>query len=95
DSIRVAVADRGPGVDPELLPRLFERFVTGDRSRQGGGNGLGLAIVAEVARRFGGRVEVLNRDPEQGTVFSLVLPLPPEPVAVGEPCRPPQPAAGG
>jgi len=65
---RVAVADRGPGIEPSLLPHLFERFRSGRRS---GGSGLGLAIVDWVTRAHGGTVEAANRG---GGVFTLALP---------------------
>jgi two-component system, OmpR family, sensor histidine kinase MtrB len=50
----VAVADRGPGVDPAEIPHLFDRFHKADPSRHAGGSGLGLAIAREHARLLGG-----------------------------------------
>jgi signal transduction histidine kinase len=66
------VADDGPGVRPELRPRIFERFVSaaGDR---GGSTGLGLAIVRAVAQAHGGEVEL--EDTERGASFVVRLPL--------------------
>jgi len=54
----VSVADTGPGVPPEHLPHLFERFWRGDlsRSRRTGGSGLGLAIARQIVEAHGGRV---------------------------------------
>ncbi|MGQ0802809.1 MAG: sensor histidine kinase [Actinomycetota bacterium] len=69
DDASVAVADRGPGIEEELLGQLFERFRTGRRS---GGSGLGLAIVEWVARAHRGRIEAANRD-DGGAVFTLTL----------------------
>src|SRR6202012_330210 len=47
----LTVDDDGPDIDPELLPRLFERFVRADKSRTNGlGNGLGLAIVSSIVK---------------------------------------------
>ena len=73
--VAVRVIDRGPGIPPEHLPRLFERFYRADasRSRAGGGTGLGLSIVRHVAEACRGRVEVASR-PGVGTTFTLTLP---------------------
>nr|WP_228508542.1 ATP-binding protein [Herbiconiux sp. VKM Ac-1786] len=71
----VRIADDGPGIAPELLPTLFERFVRGDvsRSRHQGSTGLGLAIVKAVVDAHGGAVSV---ESEPGaTVFTVALPL--------------------
>ncbi|TXK18510.1 cell wall metabolism sensor histidine kinase WalK [Homoserinibacter sp. GY 40078] len=58
--VEMTVADDGPGIDPELQPRLFERFARGDtsRSRATGSTGLGLAIVAAVVEAHRGTIEV-------------------------------------
>ncbi|MFJ2397631.1 ATP-binding protein [Streptomyces sp. NPDC087843] len=72
----VDVQDDGPGIPPDLLPRVFERFARGDssRSRASGSTGLGLAIVQAVASAHGGAVTV---DSVPGrTVFTLHLPAP-------------------
>ena len=69
------VTDNGPGISPELLPEVFERFARGDssRSRGTGSTGLGLSIVAAVVTAHGGRVDVTS---EPGrTRFTLQLPL--------------------
>ncbi len=69
------VEDTGPGIPPEHLPRIFERFYRADvaRTRTGGGAGLGLAITKHIALSHGGRVEAANR-PEGGARFTIVLP---------------------
>jgi two-component system phosphate regulon sensor histidine kinase PhoR len=69
------VSDTGPGIAPEHLPRLTERFYRVDRSRsrESGGTGLGLAIVKHVAQRHGGQVEVQST-PGQGSSFMIKLP---------------------
>ncbi|TKA09148.1 sensor histidine kinase [Actinacidiphila oryziradicis] len=74
DGILVQVTDDGPGISPELLSRVFERFARGDasRSRAAGGTGLGLAVVSSVVAAHNGRVEAAS---EPGrTVFTLRLP---------------------
>jgi two-component system, OmpR family, phosphate regulon sensor histidine kinase PhoR len=69
------VTDTGPGIAPDHLPRLTERFYRVDRSRsrETGGTGLGLAIVKHVAQRHGGQVEVQSTVGE-GSTFLIVLP---------------------
>jgi len=80
----VRITDDGPGIDPALLPTLFERFVRGDdsRSRATGSTGLGLAIVQGVIAASGGSVWAESR-PGQ-TVFTVRLPLAPEATATRE-----------
>lgn len=60
DSVRLTVRDNGPGIPPELLPSVFERFTRGDaaRNRSGGSTGLGLSIVAAVVSAHDGSVTV-------------------------------------
>jgi len=73
----VTVADRGPGVPPDALPRLFERFYKADPSRggaPGGSSGLGLAIAAEHAALLGGTLRARNR-PGGGLIVALALPV--------------------
>jgi signal transduction histidine kinase len=61
DAALVSVADRGPGVAPQALPQLFDRFYKADPSRSGGSSGLGLAIAAEHAALLGGSLAAANR----------------------------------
>ncbi len=77
----LSVADDGPGIAPELLPDIFERFVRGDssRSRTAGSSGLGLAIVHAVAVAHGGGATVQSRPGE--TRFTITLPLADSPEA--------------
>jgi signal transduction histidine kinase len=76
DDVVITVSDGGEGVDPEAVDHIFERFARGDvsRSRREGGVGLGLAIVAAVARAHGGSCAARNA-PTGGAVFELRLPL--------------------
>jgi len=97
----IRVSDTGCGIEPAVLPGLFEAFAQGDASisRSHSGAGLGLALVARHARRLGGRIDVDSR-PGEGSTFILHLPLeraPDAPLEVeptsvevaNEPCRPP------
>ena len=70
--IAISVSDSGNGIDPQHLPRLFERFYRVDqgRSRQMGGTGLGLSIVKHIMQVHGGRVEVTSTLGE-GSTFTL------------------------
>ena len=68
----VQVIDEGPGVPPEVLPRMFERFVTG--SQKSGGVGLGLYLAKRVAQLHGGDVK-LESAPGKGARFTLTLPI--------------------
>jgi two-component system, OmpR family, phosphate regulon sensor histidine kinase PhoR len=73
---RVAVRDHGPGIAPEHLPRLTERFYRVDvaDSRAQGGTGLGLALVKHILNRHGGRL-IIESAYGQGATFTAVLPL--------------------
>ncbi|MCE5323788.1 PAS domain-containing protein [bacterium] len=72
----IRVIDTGVGIEPEHIPRLFERFYRVDkaRSRKMGGTGLGLAIVKHIVQAHNGRTEVLSK-PGSGSTFSIILPL--------------------
>lgn len=75
DEAFVEVADEGPGIDPELAKSVFERFVRADpsRSRETGGAGLGLAIVAAIMRVHGGYISA-RRGPNGGAIFEIRMP---------------------
>jgi two-component system OmpR family sensor kinase len=87
DDAVLEVEDRGPGLDAERAAHVFERFYRGDpsRSRDHGGAGLGLAIVAAIVQAHGGSVG-LESMPGAGTTFRITLPDPePEPAASSPP----------
>ncbi len=69
----VVVADRGPGVGADAMPRLFHRFFKADPSRSGGSSGLGLAIAAEHAALIGATIRARRR-PGGGLVLALTIP---------------------
>jgi signal transduction histidine kinase len=75
----LSVIDEGPGIPPELLPRIFERFVAGSRSH---GLGLGLYLAHRIATAHGGTLTVQST-PGAGTRFTLSLPLDGEPTKPG------------
>ncbi|URA10757.1 response regulator [Thermospira aquatica] len=68
--LRITIQDTGPGIDPEILPRIFDPYVS-TKSR---GSGLGLAIVYTIIRRHHGLIEVAS-EPGKGTTFFIYLPL--------------------
>ncbi|WP_342795417.1 two-component system histidine kinase PnpS [Geobacter argillaceus] len=72
--LNVSVSDTGPGIPPESISRIFERFyrVDASRSRDEGGTGLGLSIVKHIVQLHGGTVRVAN-NPIQGTTFTFSL----------------------
>ena len=77
------VADTGIGIDPSVMPRLFQSFEQADSStaRVYGGTGLGLSISQRLVRLMGGEITVRSR-PGQGSTFGFTVPLGPDPDAV-------------
>lgn len=73
DCVRIEVADRGPGIPPATIERIFEKFHTTTRA---GGSGLGLAICRAITTLHGGSIAAANRD-GGGARFTVVLPLTP------------------
>ncbi|MFH8344534.1 ATP-binding protein [Streptomyces sp. NPDC018045] len=97
----IHIMDSGPGIDPEVLPHVFDRFYKADSARaRSEGSGLGLAIAMENVRLHGGTMSAANC-PEGGAVFTVELPLPGQgagagadaPEAAGKPA--PEPTDGG
>jgi signal transduction histidine kinase len=69
DRILFSVTDTGPGVDPEILPHIFEPFITNKEN----GTGLGLTITADIIRRHHGEIRAEN-NPAGGATFNIWLP---------------------
>jgi two-component system, OmpR family, sensor kinase len=86
--VELSITDDGPGIPPELLPELFERFTRADTSRArdldaaGKSTGLGLAIVDAVVAAHGGSITVTSRPGR--TRFAIYLPLLPEPAGMAD-----------
>ncbi|MGX1974429.1 ATP-binding protein [Streptomyces kronopolitis] len=75
DRLRIEILDSGPGIDPEVLPHVFDRFYKADSARaRSEGSGLGLAIAQENIRLHGGTLHAANC-PDGGAVFTVELPL--------------------
>ena len=85
DSARLEVEDSGPGIREDILPRLFEPFVTSKPAGQG--LGLGLMISAHIAREFGGTLTAENRA-QGGARFVFTLPLAPSETGAAAPAAP-------
>jgi signal transduction histidine kinase/CheY-like chemotaxis protein len=77
-----SVCDNGMGIEPELLPRVFDLFEQGRRSldRSQGGLGVGLTLVQRLVKLHGGRVEARSAGPGQGAEFRVYLPWQPQAV---------------
>jgi signal transduction histidine kinase len=75
-SIAISVKDSGPGIPPELLPNIFDRFyrVEQSRAQKHGGSGLGLSICKELVWTLGGTIKVQSRL-GHGTTFTVTLPI--------------------
>jgi PAS domain S-box-containing protein len=89
--VRIAVSDNGNGIEPALLPHVFDLFVQGKRTpdRAQGGLGLGLALVKNIVAMHGGQAGVHSDGPGRGSRFTVELP------AAGQlprPAAPPPPA---
>lgn len=79
EEVTVAVSDRGIGIAPEDIPRLFDRFTQGDMSstRAFGGVGIGLFVADQIVRAHGGRIDV-ESTPGKGSTFTIRIPAEPE-----------------
>jgi signal transduction histidine kinase len=65
------VKDTGTGIDPEIMPRLFSKFVT----KSDTGSGLGLFISKNIIEAHGGRIWAINNDDGKGATFAFSLPI--------------------
>jgi two-component system phosphate regulon sensor histidine kinase PhoR len=74
DSVTVNIADTGIGIARDDLPHIFERFYKADRSRAGGGTGMGLAIAKHIIEAHGGSIKAQSEE-GKGSTFSFSLPL--------------------
>jgi PAS domain S-box-containing protein len=77
DQVRIAVRDKGVGIPPEMLPRVFELFTQVDRTQKQsqGGLGIGLALVKSLVDMHHGRIEARSEGPDRGSEFIVYLPL--------------------
>jgi two-component system CheB/CheR fusion protein len=77
DRVAIRVRDTGAGIPSELLPRVFDLFVQGERSldRSHGGLGIGLTLVRSLVERHGGTVSAASEGPGRGSEFAVLLPL--------------------
>jgi len=73
----IEISDNGAGISPELLPRVFELFVQGDRTldRSLGGLGIGLSVARQLVEMHGGKVAAISPGLGRGSTFKLWLPL--------------------
>ncbi len=77
DHASITVRDTGPGIAPEFLPRIFDRFTQEDPSptRVTGGLGVGLSLVHDLVEQHGGEITAHNEDSGRGAVFTIRLPM--------------------
>jgi CheY-like chemotaxis protein len=90
ESAVLTVSDSGPGIDPEFLPRIFDRFTQEDPSptRIAGGLGVGLSLVHDLVELHAGEIEARNREGNRGALFTARFPLHRNPDDVAMPAPP-------
>ena len=69
DQVLLSIADTGTGIDPEILPKIFEPFFTSKKT----GTGLGLSITSDIIQQHGGEIQVENNE-EGGATFTVCFP---------------------
>lgn len=91
----VCVTDTGAGIEPAVLPKLFDVFAQSQQSldRSRGGLGLGLSVVRGLVELHGGDVRAASEGPGKGASFTVSLPVEPEPAALADAPEAPAPAA--
>ena len=89
ERVAISVIDTGAGLQPDMVERIFELFVQGERTsdRHGGGLGVGLALVRSLVEMHGGTVRASSPGPGAGSVFTVELPRAAAPVADAAPVR--------
>jgi two-component system CheB/CheR fusion protein len=95
EELALHVRDNGIGIDPQLMPRLFELFTQGEQNQPQRGLGVGLALVKRLVELHGGSVEAISEGPGKGSDFIIKLPLRPTapPPPTSAPVVPSVPAA--
>ncbi len=74
DVVHISVADTGPGIPPDEIDKVFDKFFSGGKGRGVGGTGLGLAIAKQIITAHGGRIWAESK-PGSGATFHFVLPV--------------------
>lgn len=89
DDVLIRVRDSGVGIEPELLPRIFDLFVQADRSlaRSQGGLGIGLTLVKHIVELHGGSVTASSAGKGHGSEFDIRLPAASDPAAAASPAN--------
>ena len=84
EGVAIAVCDNGQGIEPQVLPYIFDLFIQAERTpdRSQGGLGIGLALVKSLVVLHGGRVEARSKGPGRGSEFVVHLPLLAAPAAL-------------
>jgi signal transduction histidine kinase len=71
NELTISIIDNGPGIPPEILPRVFSKFVTTSAN----GIGLGLYFSKKIIEAHEGQISAKNRDDNKGAIFSINIPV--------------------